>query len=407
MPRRVIDDNSEDEYDEDAPVIEEGEEGGEEGEEESGEGSGDEGEDMEEERYVREEIEEARERMAAEGGQLDEQPAQPARAVVPISSDPIDQLEYRDDDPSFNAVLQRMRRIEEAVGLPVRAPPAVGGGQPQIEAPLAEFKLKINDHSKCPTTGRKFVPGGAAKATETVKTRMGHFPHVIAAVEEEEGGGIQYHVVTSNNLFIVASVQRADNMDSPVKVSEKVVLERANNVLRAELEAKGEYPLTELRMRMRLVAAHIAHSDPGSDPIGVGDARWWEKDISSELNGQREKSQLLVPAEFNGSYTQAILNGRVSYSFKLRSGVTSYTCRAHKRCLFRFVVEPESEVLRKTCPNMTALSEPFWSEAKFRAGRNPKPEAWIESAIEGGPPVKYSLKRKRPIDEPEAAEEEA
>ena len=246
MPRQRLTDNSEDEEDEDAPVIEEGEEGEEESDEESGEesgeGSGEEGEEMDETRYVREEMEEARERMENEGGQLDERPAEApdaARAVVPISSDPIDRLEYREDDPSFNAVLQRMRRIEEAVGLPARAPPAVGGGQPQIEAPLAEYRLKINDHSKCPTTGRKFVPGGAASATETVKTRMGHFPHVIAAVDQDEGGGIQYHVVTSNNILVLASVQRADNMDSPVKVSEKVVLERANNVLRAELESKG------------------------------------------------------------------------------------------------------------------------------------------------------------------------
>jgi hypothetical protein len=327
--------------------------------------------------------------------------------VVPISSDPTDRLEYRDDDPSFNAVLQRMRRIEEAVGLPARPPPVASGGQPQIEAPLAEFRMRINDHSKCPTTGRKFVPGGAAKATETVKTRLGHFPHVIAAVDEDEGGGIQYHVVTSNNILVLASVQRADNMDSPVKVSEKVVLERANSVLRAELESKGEYPLTELRLKLRLVAAHIAHTDPGADPIGVGDDRWWERDISSELDGQREKSQLLIPAEFNGGYTQAILNGKVSYSLKLRSGVTSYTCRAHKRCQFRFVVEPESEVLRKTCPNLTGLSEPFWASAKYNAGRTPKPEAWVESSVEGGPPVKYSLKRKRPIEEPAAAAEEA
>jgi hypothetical protein len=403
MPRQRLTNNLEDEeYEDGAHVIESsgeesGEENSEKGGEESGEGSS-------------EEMDEARERMAEEFGQFNERSAEApaaARAVVPISSDPIDRLEYREDDPAFNAVLQRMRRVEEAVGMTSHTALAANGGGLRIEARLAEYKVVIRDHSRCPTTGRKFVPGGAANATECVRTRLGHFPHYIEKVEEEEGGGILYHVVTSNNILIVASVQRVDNVDSPVKISEKVVLERANAVFRHELEAKGEYPLTELRMRMRLVAAHIAHTDPGADPIGVDEDRWWDRDLCTELDGQREKSQLLIPAEFNGTYTQAILNGKVSYSFKIRSGVTSFSCRAHRRCLFRFCVEPESEVLRTNCPNLTALSEPFWSSAKFAAGRPPKPEAWVESSVEGGPPVKYSLKRRRPIDEPEAAEGEA
>jgi hypothetical protein len=376
MPRQVVLDHSDDESSED----------------ESEDESDDESSENGEERYVREEAEEARERVDAEGAA--------ARVVVPVPSDAIKRYEYREDDPAFNAVLSRVRRIEEAVAFTGRAQPT--NAVQVIEGPLDEFKLKIHDHSKCPTTQRRFVPGGAANATECAKTRIGHFPHIIQRVAEEEGGGTLFHVVTSSNVLVVAGVHRVHNGDSPVKVSAPVLLERANQVLRFELEDKGEFPLTELRMRMRLVAAHICHTDPGADPIGVGEHGWWQKDISTEVDGQREKSQLLLPSETTGAYTQALLNGRVSWSFKIRSGVTSYACRKHKRCQFKFVVEPESETLRKRCPNLTALSEPFWISAKYNAGKPPKVEAWVEAEVEGGAPVKYDLSRKRPRDEPAA-----
>jgi hypothetical protein len=426
MPRRQIDDEEEDG---DAPLVQDdGEETGsskEESDEESDEESEEESDDNDEERHARQENEEARDRTATEDSVLEERPVAMSHAVVPVVSDSTAGLQYREDDPSFNVLLQRMRRVEEAMGLPRNAPVGNGALQVHIQAPLSEFRLKIKDHSRCPTTGRKFVPGGAAKATECIKTRAGSFPHIIQQIEDEEGGGTIYHVITSNNILIVAGVHRIESGESDVKISERVLLERCNQLLRSELEAKGEFPLTELRMRMRLVAAHISHLDPGADPVGVGEHRWWDRDLNTEIEGQRDKPQLLVPSELSGAYTQAILNGRVTYSFKIRAGVTSYTCRAHKRCQFKFVVEPESEVLRTSCPNLTALSEPFWASAKYNAGewhaarelcysllltascvltgRPPKVESWVESELEGYPPVKYDMSRKRPRDpEPEA-----
>jgi hypothetical protein len=346
-----------------------------------------------EERYAREEHEEALGRMASEGGNS---------AIVPAAGLSHDH-DLREDDPLFNQVVQQLRRIKEAVGV---APVQLVGVEPQpmlsVDAPLDEFKMKIYDHSRCPTTQRKFVPGGDAMATECIRTRLGGFPHIIQQLDEEEGGGHRWHVITANNLLIIAGVHRKDAIDAAVKVSENKVLEQANSRLRRELDEAGEYPLQELRMKMRFVAAHVPHTDPGADPVGVGADKWWDREMSTEIDGRRDKPQLLVPAEHSGDYTQAVLHGKVTYSFKLRQGVTSFTCRKHKRCQFRFVVEPESEVLRKLCPNLTALSEPVWVSAKYNAGRPPKVEGWLENAVEGGPPVKYDFSRKRPRSDEEA-----
>lgn len=284
-------------------------------------------------------------------------------AIAPVTVS--DGLQYRDDDPAFNSVLQRMRRIEEAVGLPE---PGSGARQMHNSVPLSEFKLQVKDHSHCPTTGRSFVPGGAAKATKCTKTNAGGFPHVIREVPEEEGGGTVYHVITNKNVMITASVYRTDSGE--IRKPESVLVERANQLLRTELETKGEYPLTELRMKMRLVAAHISHTHPGADPIGLGPHRWWDNDLNTEIEGQRDKPQLLIPWERTEAYTRAVLSGRVSYSFKIRPGVSSPLCRAHKDCHFRIVVEPESEVLRKRCANLTALTEHFWVSAKYNAGKS-------------------------------------
>jgi hypothetical protein len=320
-------------------------------------------------------------------------------AVVPAAAS-TNSVTFRDDDPAFNALLQCIHRVEEAVALSGRALVDSGTRQVhQIAAPLTEFELTIKDHSRCPTTERRFVPGGHARATECTKTLNGSFPHIIREVPEAEGGGTMYHVITSRNVMIVANVRHIESGDTNVKL----VLQRANELLRTELEAKGEYPLTELRMKMRLVAAHVSHNDPGADPVGIGPDRWWDKDLNTEIDGQRDKPQLLIPSEVSGAYTQAVLNGGVTYSFKMRPGVTSPSCRAHRRCQFKFVVEPESTVLRTSCPNLTALTKPFWSEAKYNSGRPPKVseiQTWLESEIEGGAPVKYDRGRKRPHDDP-------
>jgi hypothetical protein len=270
-------------------------------------------------------------------------------------------LNYRDRDPVFNALLEKLHNIERAVEVSqTLALPA-----PRKVPPLADLELRCTDHTRCPTTDRKFVPAGAAKATECSKTRAGSFPHIIQQVEEEEGGGLLYHIITSNNIFIVAGVHHVDDSCNKFKVSEEVVLARANRELRDELQANGEYPLHALRMRMRLVAAHIPHTDASATPIGVGPNRWWDRDLSTEIDGSRDKQQLLIPAEVDGAYVEAILNGRVGFSFKIRSGVTSPTCRAHKKCLFRIVVEPESYTLRQHCEKLTALTAPFKAWSKY------------------------------------------
>ena len=384
MPRTRIDDDSDDEPN---VVIEDGEQ------DLSGSGSPCEND---EEQYVREEQEEAVARMEADA-------AAGGNAIVPVAGLSRDH-ELREDDPQFNLVVQQLRRIKEAVGV---APVQQAGAEPQpalaVCAPLDEFKMKIYDHTRCPTTQRKFVPGGEANATECIRTRLGGFPHILQRLDEEEGGGDRLHIITANNILIVAGVHRKDALDAAVKVPETKVLERANSQLRPELEAAGEFPLQELRMKMRFVAAHVPHNDPGADPVGVGANKWWDREMSTEIDGRRDKPQLLEPAEHSGDYTQAVLHGKVTYSFKLRQGVTSFTCRRHKRCQFRFVVEPESEVLRKLCPNLTAVSEPFWVSAKYNAGRAPKPEGWLENAVEGGPPVKYDFSKKRPHSEVAAA----
>jgi hypothetical protein len=282
-------------------------------------------------------------------------------------SEHTDHLHYREDDPEFNALIAHIRRIREAVGLDLGDISNVSRLR-QIDYPLEEFKLTITDHSHCPRTGRKFVPGGEAKATECLRTRIGSFPHIIQEVPPEKGGGTMYHVVTSNNIAIIANIHCNESGSTDTYTSQCLLLKRANRQLRTELEAKGEFPLTELRMKMRLVAAHISHADPGADPVGVGENRWWDRDLNTEMEGQRDKAQLLIPSETMGAYAKAVINNSVTYSFKIRPGVTSYSCRAHKRCQFRFVVEPESETLRTNCPTLTALSDAFWISSKYNAG---------------------------------------
>lgn len=301
-------------------------------------------------------------------------------------------MNHRKNDPEFNTLLDRLRRIEDVISQPfVR-----GGDEGKLGvSSLDKFAFVIKDHSCCPTTGRKFVPGGEAAATKCMKTPHGAFPHVIQMVSQEEGGGTKYHVLTNKNILITCSMH-SDCGSCDEFVSEDSLLRRVNCDLRRELQAGGEFPLTEIRMRMRFVAAHISHKDPDSNPVGAGETRWWDKDLCTEIEGERDRPQLLVPSETTGVYTKVVSNGKVCYSFKIRSGVTSSYCRAYKNCHFKFVCEPESRTLRLKCPKLTASTESFWVSSKYKNGDPPKVQTWVESSVKGGSPVAYDMKRKRP-----------
>jgi hypothetical protein len=284
------------------------------------------------------------------------------RAIVSVSSESDLEMQLH-RGLEFDSMSERMRRIEEAVSCMRKQLCAV-----PTAAPLAEYQLRITDHSRCPSTGRQFIPAGEAQATKCVKTQQGGFPHIIKRVLDEEGGGDLYYVITGKNVMITASVGRVSTNMANNSVSENTLIAEANRLMQPELEAAGEFPLLSIRMRMRLVAAHIPHRDPAANPVGIGCERWWDKDLSTEIDGQRDKAQLLVPAETSGAYTQAFINGRVAYSFKLRSGVTSSACRAHKNCLFKFVFEPESKVLRERCASLTASTPAFRATSKYNSG---------------------------------------
>jgi len=304
--------------------------------------------------------------------------------------------ECNDDLNSVSVALQHIHRAQSLLDCLKSDHYSHGREHDTLSSPLSEYHLRMTTHDTCPTTHRKFVPYGEANATECFRTRLGGFPHIIERVPEEEGGYARWHVITGNNVLLSVGVHRVVSRTSSVRVSEDLLMERANRLLESTLKSNAEFPLTEIRMRMRLVAAHIPHTSWDADPVGVGDDKWWDRTLSTEVDGQRHLTQLLHPAETSGDYNKALVKGNVSYAFKIRQGVTSFSCRLHKQCEFKFVVEPDSETLRAWCPQLTILSEPFWVSSKYHNGRRPKVTMWLESEVEGGEPVAYDARRKRP-----------
>lgn len=392
--------------------------------EDGGERDGD-----EEERYAREEAEEARDRMAAEGGQLTE------RAVdnTPGGGEqPQNAFEFANDDvmpEHFNALLRdrneqmdTLRRVQAAMGgaasnsssnltilqrlsdTPLGVP---------IRPPMSDYHLQIHDHLRCPTTRRQFVPGPLAIAangdhSDALACKIpgakikGGFPHYLERKPEEEGGHTVASVITNNNISIIGKVHAVNDVEGAVRIHERELLEKINFLLHGELEAEGAYPLTELKFRLRLIFADKLPTDPDAEPLGTGPDKAWEKVHNVEIEGEREVSQLLNPPESKGYYTRAMLNGIADWSkFVAQTGVTSFLCKKVKRPFFKFVIEPADPTVRAKCLTLTKTTDPFWLSAKFCA--DGCAQTWVESAVAGGPAVRYNRKRRCPDDEDDAA----
>lgn len=363
-----------------------------------------------EERYAREEVEEARDRMAAEGGQLAERVADgpSGGSVQPQSA-----FEFAKDDvvpDHFNALLKdrneqvdTLRRVQVAMNNATSTRPL-----------LADYELRIHDHQRCPTTRRKFVPGPLrindpnADHSDTLACKIpgakikGGFPHYLERKPEEEGGHVVPSVITNNNIYIIAKVHTATDFEGTVRIHERELLEKINVFLRDELEAEGAFPLTELKFRLRLLFADKLPTDPDAEPLGTGPEKAWEKVHNVEIEGEREVSQLLNPPESKGYYTRAMFNGIADWSkFVTQTGVTSFLCKKVKRPFFKFVVEPADPTVRTKCPTLTKTTDPFWLSAKFCA--DGRVDTYVESAVAGGTAVRYDRKRRRPEDVEEEA----
>jgi hypothetical protein len=261
-----------------------------------------------------------------------------------------------------------------------------------IDNPLADYELRIL-HSERDPRGRRFVPGGPLKATRlgTTSQKLGAFhvfPHVLFSNGEGEH---EYLLETDKNTTVrVAVVRKSDPED---RVSEEELL--------AVLNADLTKPHVEtLGISMRFKFQNAGPDGQRESPRGIGLNKSFDKLFSDGL--VPASSQLLVPPESQEhNYHRTLHGGAVSFSFKVRSGVTSVSSlpRGSK---FVFEVGFTDPRLAHFPP---AVSPPFWIKSKFsthltseiqsRLGRG---EMWVESRTEGSPPELVAV-RKRPRTE--------
>lgn len=316
---------------------------------------------------------------------------------------------HRADDAEFNALVERCKQQEaliEQIRAVIGAPAPTAAPVPLspysetsseadtalvVYNPLQEFELEILLSTHDPR-GRRYVPGGPSRATRlgTTSQKMGNFsifPHVLFAVEHSEN---EYMLETDKNTTVRCRLIRKSDQKH---VSERELLAVLNSDL-------SKPPIQSLTVNMAL---KFHACEPNGDrivPDGIGPQKTFDRVFS---NGNvPAQSQLLDPPENVAAgapdpYSKTMSGGAVSFTFKVRSGVTSQTA-IPKRSQFVVEVSFTNQRLRNFPP---AVSPPFWIKSKFSSqsdtstARLDRGEMWVESLIQGGPPERVPV-RKRP-----------
>ena len=285
--------------------------------------------------------------------------------------------EERVGDEAFSALLKAANGLANTVmGMRMM----VSGPAPtHIADSLQNLSVHIH-HSLHFEDGRRFVPGGALNATrlgQSTQTKLpnGLFPHVLHGVPTGE------KMVVECDKKIVLKAVVVENGDTGRPIGQSEIARRLK-----EIGVTAGDVLFEVGLRFMARDADGDHDVP----CGFGDGKTFK---GAFVNASKTESQLLLPDENNAAYRIGLTTGTLSWSFAVRPGVTS-AAAIPKDAEFVFEVRclhPQLEFLRSS-------SMPFQLCSRFRVNETclGRGETYVESAQEGGAPVRVITgKRKR------------